>query len=274
MNSFSELITEIRQNILSFYLFNNLLTTLVVFLFSYLVFSVFTFHPYYSLFPAIIYFVVSTYVRMRQNLITEVEEKFPELNEKLRTAAQYSGLSNPVVDDLKKNVLSEAGTIKTANFFHTARVTIKVILSIFFCFLIIFTSLLDQHFFDIKYYLQSQIDKIPDAIKEQINSIGKGGGETNVLQLLDEDDRAGTLSNRDIYGDKKLAKLGDEIVNMEMQGLNFKLSMDEKQELLREEFEESFPSDIYAEGSSAFKETISLNDQEVVKRYFKSLARG
>jgi hypothetical protein len=209
-------------------------------------------------------------------MVREVEQKYPQLNEKLRTAAQYSRFSNPVVDDLKNEVVSEAHSMRESSFFHGRRTILKVSLSVLLCFLIIFTSLLDYHFFDMKYYLQGQIDKIPEIIREQAKIFENKQLNKNVFQELfsDEDDGAGTLANRDIYGDKKMANLGDEIIDMEMQSLNFRLSLEQEQELEKEDFEDSFPSEIYAEGASAYRETISVTDQEVVKKYFKSLARG
>ncbi|MBN1156456.1 hypothetical protein JXA85_02485 [Candidatus Woesearchaeota archaeon] len=276
MATFENLIREINKTIFNFYIFNNILSALVVFLFTYLVLSLFTFHPVYAIIPAFIYFAVSTYVRMKESKVREVEEKFPHLDEKLRTAAQYSKVSNPVIDDLKREVLSQAGSIDSESFFHARRTALKVLVSVVLCFMIIFTSLLDYHFFDTKYYLQNQINKIPDFLKEKIKSLEKNDKDKGMFPGMfpEDEDGAGTLSNRDIYGDKKLAALGDEMVNMEMQSLNFRLSSTLEQDLQREQFEDSFPNEIYAEGAAAFKETISLKDQEVVRRYFNSLARG
>jgi len=268
MQPFTSLLDEIRKTLMGFYLFNNILTCIVVFLVSYLLLSILTFHPYYAFIPAVMYLIISTYVRAKGNMVAEVERKYAGLDEKLRTAAQYLRYSNPVIDDLKTQVVSQMHTVKSSSFFHTRRTTTKVSLAVLLCFLIILSSHFDKHFFDLKYGIQQQLDKIPEIVKKAADRLAP---EDDTPRLFDEDGQAGNLANRDIYGDKSLAELGDDVVNMEMHSLNFRLSLKEEQELVSDEFEDSFPSDIYAEGASTFKETIAVSDQEVVKKYFKSL---
>ena len=78
----------------------------------------------------------------------------------------------------------------------------------------------------------------------------------------------------DIYGESKLAVLGNEEIDIRIRTVNYEVSVRQEGDLEQKQFDEIFPSEVNVEGTSAFEENIAEEQQELVKNYFNKLAGG
>jgi len=78
----------------------------------------------------------------------------------------------------------------------------------------------------------------------------------------------------DIYGDSKLAVLGDQQIDIRIKPVNYEVSVREEGDVEQKQFDEIFPSQVDIKQSSAYEESIPQEQQELVKNYFNKLAGG
>ena len=78
----------------------------------------------------------------------------------------------------------------------------------------------------------------------------------------------------DIYGDSKLAVLGDQQIDIRIKPVNYEVSVREEGDVEQKQFDEIFPSQVDIKQSSAYEENIPQEQQELVKNYFNKLAGG
>ena len=78
--------------------------------------------------------------------------------------------------------------------------------------------------------------------------------------------------SEDIYGDSKLAILGNEQIDIKISPVNYEVNVREEGDVEQKQFDEIFPREIAVEQASAFEERIPEEQQELVKNYFNKLA--
>jgi len=86
----------------------------------------------------------------------------------------------------------------------------------------------------------------------------------------------------DIYGDSKLAVLGDQQIDIRIKPVNYEVSVREEGDVEQKQFDEIFPSEenctqeqqVDINQSSAYEENIPPEQQELVKNYFNKLTGG
>ena len=93
----------------------------------------------------------------------------------------------------------------------------------------------------------------------------------------------GEVNERDdIYGDSKLAVLGDQQIDIRIKPVNYEVSVREEGDVEQKQFDEIFPSEenctqeqqVDINQSSAYEENIPPEQQELVKNYFNKLTGG
>jgi len=256
MKNFIDLIKEINRTLNEIILFETLVHTILLFLVVYLVLSVFNLYPISALVPAVVYFFIAGNVRMRKNKAKIVEGKYEPLREKLRTAADNIYLENPVVDELQNEVIREVKNVGVAEFLQTRNVSYKVFASIILSFIIVFTSSFNVHLIDLK----TLFGALPEAIENSIRRSPNAFVEVNTTE--------------DIYGESSLAVLGNKELDIKIQPVNFEVSIKEEGEADQKQFDEIFPKDVEVKGATAFEENVPQEQQELVKSYFKKLAKS
>jgi len=255
MKNFIKLIREINRTLNGIILFETIIHTILLFLIIYLFLSLINLFPISAIVPTVVYFVFAIYTKMRKNKIKMVENKYEPLREKLRTAADNVSLDNPVVDELQKEVVKDMKHVGIAEFLQTKNISYKVFSAIILSFIIVFTSTLNVHLLDLKFFfgtLPEIIENLP--IRRSPNAFV----EVNTTE--------------DIYGDSSLAVLGNRELDIKIQPVNFEISIKETGDIDQKQFDEIFPSDVDVKGATAFEENVPQEQQELVKSYFRKLA--
>ncbi len=267
MKSFINAIYEIRAYMNLLYAFRSLLDTLLVFLGVYFILVSLALDGIFAILPAMVYLGFDIYRHMHSSRILDVEKKYPELNMKLRTGAEYARIEgNPFVDDLHKELFSELKSVSLGSFINMRKTTLKVISIMALCFLIVFLT-----YYGIYFDAVGAIDKIPPSFKPTF-ALGSGGNAG-----LGSEFTLGEGDTRDIYGEASLAELGQEAVDLAIFGESMELNTRTLYDPTYREFEEArlFPEDIFTQETEVSNEgDISKEHMELVKNYFLKTAQA
>jgi hypothetical protein len=257
MQDFTRAMKEVRRTLNQIFLFEVLLNGLLVFLIFYLLFLMVNFRPSFALFPALVYFIVAAYLRLNVNKARVVEGKHAALREKLRTAADYMGKENPLVEELEGDVLREMRNVGISQFVNARGLSYRILIITILSFGIIFSSTLDIHFIDLD---DLNLFRGGDPNRQP----SKGAGDFDAVRLKSDDA---------IYGNEDVAQLGSEELNIRIKPVDFKVSVKEEGDLDIGTFDNAiFPKDAYLKEGEEAKENIAKEDQEIVKNYFRGLA--
>ena len=257
MKNFIELIKEIERTLNEIILFETLIHTIILFLVTFLFLSLFNLYPLYAFLPAIVYFFISGRSKMKRNKVRIVENKYEPLKEKLRTAADNIDLDNPVVDELQNEVIQDMKHVSTAEFLQTKKVSYKVFASIILSFIIVFTSTFDVRLLDLK----TLFGNLPEVM----DNLGIRRSPNAFIEVN---------TTEDIYGESSLAVLGNKKLDIKIQPVSFEISVREEGDIQEKRFDEIFPRDVDVEGAAAFEENVPQEQQELVKSYFRKLAKN
>lgn len=256
MKKFKNLIKEINKTLNELILFSIAINTILLFLGIYLFLALFNLYPASALLPAAIYFLIAAYKKMGSNKMKTVESKYDMLREKLRTAADNVDLENPVVDELQGEVMQEVKRVGISSFLNPKKLSYKIFVCVILAFTIVFISTFNLSFLD----LENLLEQIPGLLEK--NPLGRFGTAANFEDINLTDD---------IYGDKELAVLGNEKINIKIQPANFKVNIKEGGKVEEKQFDELFPGEVFVESAEVFEENIPLEEQELIKTYFKKV---
>ncbi len=261
MKGFKKVVREVNETLNDIMVFETILNSILIFLMVYVILSISNLNALYALIPAIVYLIVVSYTKIKKNKAKIVEEKYDELNEKLRTAEDNISMENPIVDELQSEVIHDVRKVKASSFVNTRRVAYKITGCVILCFTIIFLATLNIHFFDFKVVF----DKIPNYI------IGDGEPSDGVVEGALGAGKYG--GDDDIYGAESIAKIGDEELNIEIKSVNFEISVRNVKEAAEKHFDEQFPDEVFLRASEGATED-NIDDKELIKNYFLNLAKS
>ena len=259
MKNFIKVIKEINKTLNFLFIFETTLNAVIFFLVVYFLLSLVNLFPITALIPAIIYFAMRLYANSKMDKRKIVESKYEPLKEKLRTAADNVNEENPVVNELEEEVITDLKHVGLSSFIQTKPVSYKIFITILLSFAIVFATQQNLYIVDLtkllsdfpgildNFYLGNRADNIPL-------------GEIN--------------ESNDIYGDSKLAVLGEKQIDIKIKPVNYEVNVREEGDVEQKQFDEIFPREVAVEQASAFEEKIPEEQQELVKKYFDKLAKG
>ncbi len=261
MKDFKSVLKEINRILDEILVFDIILNSVIIFLTCYLGLMLLSLNPWYALFPTLAYFIALLFRDIKKNKYMMVEEKYTPLYEKLRTSVDNADVNNEVVEELKKEVINDLRNVKVSSFVRMRRITAKVFSCVFLCFIILLLAMYGIQLanFNLKF----------EKVKELIYGIGKGGGDEGGDELT-----AGSgEGDENIYGREHIAKLGKEELKIKIKMPTIE-TISEIEEPPEREFEEAFPDEIFTSASGAYEEKIAIENQKLVKEYFKKLSEG
>jgi len=258
MKNFVKVIKEINRTLNFLIIFETILNAAIFFLIFYLLLSLINLYPILALIPATIYFFARLYVNSKIDKRLAVEKKYAPLKEKLRTAADNLDMDNPVINELQDEVVRDLKNVGLSSFISTKRITFKIMTTIILSFAIVFATTLNLYIVDINLFMS----KLPEIL-EKANPLRSSN---DVLGDINESD--------DIYGNSKLAVLGEKEIDIKIKPVNYEVNVREEGDYEQKQFNEIFPSEIGVEQASTFEEEIPEEQQELVKNYFNKLATG
>ncbi len=268
MKSIKSAFNELKISVLKTTLFEGLLNSFIVFLVSYMAFSLFNIAIIIPLSITAAYLIFDLSRRAGMDKIREVENYYPKLNEKLRTSDEYSLTENPVVNELHQEVISDLKYVEEAEFVDERKLISKAGLIALLCLMVLLISPVSISL-DI---IQPTIEKAKaatdlnvtfDFANEQTGGKGAGGKTEGAILPSEED----------IYGMPSIAKLGDEEVKLVIKPSGDTINVRQMQDIKPREFSESYPKEVQAVSAAVFEEKIPKEQQEIVKNYFTAIAK-
>ena len=256
MKPFDNVVKEINRTLTQMMLFENIVNAVLIFLAFYFILSLVDMNPFFASIPAFAYLGYHTYLTFKSSKHLMVESKYAPLREKLRTAADNISMDNPIVEELEYEVTTEMKNVGLSMFINPKTLSYKIFGVMLLSFLIIFVSSLNLK------VLEFAKQKVPD-IFETRNLKGIGNFAATHLN-----------TSEDIYGDKNVAKLGDDELDIRIKPVDFSVSVREVGEVEQRKFETTFPQELAVKESTAYEENIPQEQQELVKNYFKKLAES
>ena len=256
MKNFIKVIKEINKTLNFLIIFEAILNATIFFLIVYLLLSLVNLFPISALIPAIIYFAMRLYANSKKDKRIIVESKYGPLKEKLRTAADNIMEENPVVNELEEEVVQDLKHVGLSSFIQTKRVSYKIFVTIVLSFAIVFATTLNLYIVDLTDFLIN----VPDLLEK----IDPRRADNTFIGEINE--------SEDIYGDSKLAVLGEKQIDIKIQPVNYEVNIREEGDVEQKQFDEIFPREVNIEQASAFEEKIPEEQQELIKNYFNKLA--
>jgi len=263
MKGFKNILKEVNVNVDEVLAFDIILTSVLIFLGFYLGLMLFNLNPWYALFPTLVYLAFLLYIDLNTNKYKIVESKYAPLYEKLRTAADNVNIENEVIDELEQEVARDLRNVRVSSFVKIKRVSSKVLASVILCLVILFVSIYNVNFGD----FSATFDGIKDLIYKE-GGAGEGG------ELGDELVAGKGNGDEDIYGEESIARIGMQEMEIKIKQPTMEIIGSEIYEVPEKEFEETFPDEIFAVSSGSYEEKITIENQKLIKDYFKELSKS
>lgn len=258
--SVSKLFRELKVEALKVSIFKSFLNAAIFFLLLDIVFIIFRVQIIYAFVLSLIFLAINTYLAYASITLKAVEDANPEVREMLRTAKDTMDQDNVMIRALQKEVLGKARKIYTGNLLDYRHLSFKVISIGFLVVASIFTSSI---VFDM------------DDIRIPYDKLRFRGGLTsygidNPVELeggrLQEDDS--------IYGDASVAKLGNEVLDLNLNPSSSELDLDQLKEAEGVALGRmSYPVDVEAQGAEASLAKKPQESELVNAFYMKKNAR-
>ena len=253
MKSFKESIQELHNIMSYFIILNTLLTAIVFFLVLYLVLVLFNFFPHIAFFPALVYFFIKVYLELSKKKEEDVEQHYPILNEKLRTAVDNIDVENTMVEALQQEVEGEMKDVTASSFASTRHMLYKSASLIGLAFVIIIIASINFQIYDVKGFIEGA-SFLPDL-----------GDLFDFSKLTQE-----TVPEEDetIFSDEAVITLGGEQINVQIKPIGFEVDLREVSEGASYEFGETFPKEVFFTSGGTYEENIPKEHAELIKNYF------
>ena len=264
-NEFREMLLELRMTLMNLQFLDTRLTSFIIFLAGYLLISlVYPGWRIAALLPAIAFFGVHVWMRIRRNMLNDVEQNFPLLHEKLRTAADHWDADNEIVRELKTDVMKQMRSVESAAFVNERNTAARVTIAVILCFLILFIHSVGLTGIAGKFLPQANptIGMLDMGSEDTDNPDYLAGGPGGVSNLEVEGD---------LFGEANVAKLGNEELEFTVSSEGYEIDIRDVKDVRKREFDEVFPTDVGSTSAETFEENIPKEQQEIVNNYFKSL---
>lgn len=263
---FRKIIREIRFTFNMINLFYSTIRSVIFFLVIFLLFTAFNIPWYLTFVPAGYYFFRQMRKRSRLNPYKEIENRYTTLKEKLRAAKDNLDEGNVFVFNLHKEVVNMIRRVNVSSFFNTRRALNDILMMSFLAIVIIILAPFHVQILDVQAMTDMSLEL--DDLIENIGSIGSGDEKYE-----GEDDEGGLAEYEDIFGKKSVALLGDEDLEITLESANVEIDVNDVRDVEERTFTTTYPEEIGAMAASAFEEQIPKDQQEIVKNYYKKIAK-
>lgn len=235
------------------------LDCLIVFMLCLLVLKLVSVGWYWSFVPMLVY----AFFHVRRNLdkvsnFAYIEEKVPELKEKISTVADNLSRDNPVIEELNKDVLAGMHLIRTSYFFSFSRLTRELLTLAILAFLVTGVSAYGVKFVD----FSKVVNEVGDL------RLFKGKYDVN-NELLEYEENL----SEDIYGNKSVAILGNEELKLQINPVLSDVDISKIEDPRERTFRSSVPREISAQTDASFEDSIPKDYQKIVKNYFRDITK-
>lgn len=260
MTELVKAIREIRSTLRQLVIFHILLSSVIIFLIFLLFFTIFGFYPEYAYIPAALYFIYQLIKRLRNLKVTDVEAKYPNLNERLRTAEDTIGQDNFMIQKLRTEVIDKLKNVKISSFMNLRHVFGKIVAIMILSFLIIVSTAYDIRIYELGKTLQG-IDYKPILRTDFFSSKNETAIQT---QNMTAD------SGYELYGKASIAKLDNRNIEMVISLRTDQLDIRNVKKVEDKQFDDTV-YEIEARSDTSYQENIAKDQQQLVKDYFNTI---
>lgn len=219
----------------------------------------------FAIIPAAIYFHKIYNNKKKTNAYSIIEEKFPELKDKLKTARDNLDDENIFVRSLHQEVTKELNQVPTSLFLDHKKTRNDIILLAVLAIIIIAIAPFNIQFIKIKF--NPEDFRLDLEGTDLLKAMAFGGDEEG-----GGGEGAGGGVNEDIFGEKSIALLGDEDLEVMLSLSNNEIDVSNVKEVEEIQFKSTYPDEIGATAASSFEGDIPKEQQELIKNYYKKIA--
>ncbi|MBS3106591.1 hypothetical protein J4419_02930 [Candidatus Woesearchaeota archaeon] len=244
MKRMNSILREINASIGRIDFFFVLLKTLVLYTLCTLTLFLVRVSIWYALIPAAAYFFSSIAVQARFDRVRRIEERFPDLNEKLRTARDYKDRESMVLDSLEDDVVTGLKQVELKAFLPQINVWILVLALIFSVSATLYLASSGVKILD--------FSDVMDAARESFN------------QANEEEIQEGQFTGTE----ESFMQVGEEKIAVEITPIGSELDFSEVTDP-QATFSTSFPKEAFISSGAAYESEFTEDQQLLIKRYFE-----
>ncbi|WP_135606143.1 hypothetical protein [Methanococcoides sp. NM1] len=221
-----------------------------------------------SIFIAILLTFAIHFRDRKIQIVPLIEEKFPSLNERLRTANDNRNIHNIIVDELMGNVLEIASKVNSSELLEKKR--FKASMALLVASLAIFSFVVVTDY-------QSGVD--PDDLAGLIEDLPFVPDKENATSPDEifplEDDGDGNGGDEDLMGEPAVIVVEGEEVDLSLPpGAGTGFTAGEEGEELPPEFVSSSAYEVGLMSSPAYYEQLPEGYESIIKEYFEEMAKN
>jgi len=260
MGKVNEALKEVRRSLVLNRLFNGFTDTILIFLVTALILTIFKISWIFALIPSILYLMPKVYRAFIKTSYKDVEDVVPDLQWQLRTVADNVEKEDEVTKSLKNLVLRNVKNVRSSFFFDERSLVYKLVAVACLSFIIILIGSFHINFADFKGFPTGFANKIGSSAK---NILGE-----NFAGVFDK------KSDRNIYGEESIVELGNEELNIQINPENNQFDPSQTQNIQDHDFTGSgVLNDIGASPDQSYEERIKKEEQELIRAYLNKLAQ-
>jgi len=139
--------------------------------------------PYWIIGPIFLYLILSLRSKFKENIVALIEQKYPELNERLRTIYDNKDNKNVVLENLAESVLIDIEKIKYSSFFETTRFGIKIAFILLLVTFLISSSINNPLYYEQKMDQERIISSTSTSSSESKNAGGDIFNESSYISI-------------------------------------------------------------------------------------------
>ncbi|MGP8319677.1 MAG: DUF7502 family protein [Methanosarcinaceae archaeon] len=195
-----------------------------------------------------------------------IEDKYPILYERLRTAYDNRKNRNIIVDNLLNNVLPDTTTVRSSSFLNKKRLAFCIIAFVFTSSFFTYVTSSD-HRVNTPEDLEQMIENLPFMQEEEDKTQG----------LLPEDEgnsESDDSGSESFIGEPAIIVIEGEEIDLALPpGAGIGFSVGEEGEIRTEDFKPSSAYDINTVSSQAYYESLPEGYSNMIKAYFEKMAQ-
>ncbi|WP_445475744.1 DUF7502 family protein [Methanococcoides methylutens] len=221
-----------------------------------------------SIFVAVLLTFAIHFRDRKVQIVPLIEEKFPPLNERLRTANDNRNIHNIIVDELMGNVLEIASKVNSSELLEKKR--FKASMALFVVSLAIFSFVIVTDY-------QSDVDpgELADIIQDLPGVPGKENETLPDESFTLEGEGDGNGGDEDLMGEPAVIVVEGEEVDLSLPpGAGTGFTAGEEGEELPPEFESSSAYEVGLISSPAYYEQLPEGYESIIKQYFEEMAKN
>ena len=245
---------ELRITSLVLNLVDSLFTAIAFFSIGYAIVYFYRINIFVAYVVGTIFFLRSLVMKVRQNKIILLENKFPDLKERLRTSFDYQEKTNTVINELHSDIVKIMKKVDINAFLNSKTLLIKIFVICSFLTTTLYLSAIGFDIIDVK------------------NSITKSKfyqGATSFAQ--DFFDTRDEITDRPLLENPRLITLGDRELNLTIEAYNTELDISEISGTEQNDYGGHYPEEIAGVAQETYDERIPEEYKDIIKEYFRRI---